>query len=176
MGESSFADYGPQNTDMVIEAVRKRIEREGTRNLVVASTSGETGMKFLNSLGNRVRIVVVSHREMNPALKEKIGREGGIVIEKSHLPLHEEEMDGVREAFRTFGQGAKVAVEVILIASDRGELLLGEDVIGVGGTARGADTAIVARATLSDEIFGRDEKRRLEIREILVMPKKKKWW
>jgi hypothetical protein len=113
---------------------------------------------------------------MNPALREKLEEGGGIVIERSHLPLHEEEMDGVREAFRTFGQGMKVAVEVILIASDRGELALGEDVIGVGGTARGADTAIVARATRSNEIFSADETRRMEIREILAMPKRKKWW
>lgn len=85
-------------------------------------------------------------------------------------------MDGVRESFRAFGQGFKVAVEVILIASDKGQVNLYEDVIGVGGTAKGSDTAIIARTTRSEEMFGKDEKKKLEIREVLAMPLKKKWW
>ena len=48
--------------------------------------------------------------------------------------------------------------------------------IGVGGTGMGADTAIVVRATRSNEIFADDESKKLEIREILAMPLKKHWW
>ena len=67
-------------------------------------------------------------------------------------------------------------MEVILIAADKGEISLYEDVIGVGGTGKGADTAIIARATTSKEIFTEDESKKLEIREILAMPLKKHWW
>jgi hypothetical protein len=75
-----------------------------------------------------------------------------------------------------FGQGFKVAVEVILIAADKKEVNLYEDIIGVGGTGKGSDTAIIARATTTEEIFSKDESKKLEIREILAMPLKKKWW
>ena len=46
----------------------------------------------------------------------------------------------------------------------------------MGGSGEGADTAIVARATTTSDIFCRDIKKKLEIREIIAMPLKKKWW
>lgn len=55
-------------------------------------------------------------------------------------------------------------------------LKTGQIVIGVGGTARGADTAIVARASSSGEMLGPEIRRRLEVREIIAMPVRKKWW
>jgi hypothetical protein len=119
---------------------------------------------------------VVSHKEMYPQYKDKITELGGIYVDKTHLPLHTEGMDDVRETFRTFGQGFKVAIEVILIAADKGEITLYEDVISVGGTNRGSDTAIIARATPTGEVFTKDKTRNLEVREVLAMPLKKKWW
>ena len=41
---------------------------------------------------------------------------------------------------------------------------------------KGADTAIVARSTPTKEIFSRDSSRKLEARDIIVMPLKKEWW
>ncbi len=170
-----FAEYGPQNTENVIEVVKNRIEKGAINTVVVASTSGETGVTFLKNLG-AAHVIVVSHKEMQSAYKKEITELGGNFVEKTHLPLHAEGMDDVRESFRTFGQGFKVAVEVILIAADKGEISLYEDIIGVGGTGRGSDTAIIARATTSEEVFSKDETKKLEIREILAMPLKKKWW
>jgi len=65
---------------------------------------------------------------------------------------------------------------VILIATDKELVKPYVDVIGVGGTGTGADTAIVARSTRTKEAFGGDRQRKLEIREILAMPLAKKWW
>jgi hypothetical protein len=120
-------------------------------------------------------VVAVSHETMNPAYKRQILESEGKAIDKTHLPLHADGMDDVRNTFYMFGQGFKVAVEVILIAADKDAINCYEDVVGVGGTSRGADTAIIARATPSKEIFARDEDKKLEIREILVMPLKKHW-
>jgi len=50
------------------------------------------------------------------------------------------------------------------------------DVIAVAGSGEGCDTAIVVRATTSKEIFSRDRARKLEVREVIAMPLKKKWW
>jgi hypothetical protein len=85
-------------------------------------------------------------------------------------------MDSIRNSFYTLGQGFKVCIEVILIASDLGALNIGEDVIAVAGTGRGADTAIVARATKTNDMFSKDKSKKLEVREILAMPLKKMWW
>ncbi|MFB0500912.1 MAG: hypothetical protein ACETVP_00410, partial [Candidatus Bathyarchaeia archaeon] len=155
---------------------KNRIISGGVRTIVVASTSGETGVKFARALKGVATVVAVSHGEMKPTHKRQITEYGGKSVDKVHLPLHASGMHDVRRSFYAFGQGFKVAVEVILIAADKGEIDLYEDVVGVGGTGRGADTAIIARATTSKEIFTEDEGKKLEIREILAMPLKKKWW
>lgn len=170
-----FHDSGPQNSEKVIEAVKNRIV-DGNVGIVVASTSGETGAKFAKELKGIASVVVVSHEEMNPTYKRQITGYGGKALDKTHLALHAKGMDDVRRSYYAFGQGFKVAVEVILIAADKGEINLYEDVVGVGGTGHGADTAIIARATTSREIFTDDEEKRLEIREVLAMPLKKHWW
>jgi hypothetical protein len=171
-----FTDPGSQNTEKVIEAVKNRIISGGGRTIVVASTSGETAVNFAKKLKEVAAVIAVSHEEMKPIHRRQIIEYGGKSVDKTHLALHGKGTDDVRRSFYTFGQGFKVAVEVILIAADKGEINLYEDVIGVGGTGRGADTAIMARATTSREIFTEDESKKLEIREILAMPSKKHWW
>jgi len=171
-----FRKPGPENTEAVIEAVARRLEEGRIRWVVVASTSGRTGVRFAEALKDKADIVVISHERMRSKLKEEIERLGGIAIDETHLPLHKRGMEKIRNAFYTLGQGFKVAVEVILIAADKEVIKPREDVIGVGGTGRGADTAIVAKATTTKDLLGSDPKTRLEIREIIAMPVKKKWW
>lgn len=171
-----FKNYGPENTDEVIKAVYERIKEKDVNTVIVASTSGETGLKFAKALKDIAKVVAVSYEKMNPKFKEEVIKLGGIAIDETRLPLHGKGMDDIRNAFYTLGQGFKVAIEVILIAADEGVINLYEDVIGVGGTDRGADTAIVARSTTTKEIFSKDKNKRLEVREIIAMPLKKMWW
>lgn len=171
-----FSEPGPANTEDVINAILHRMQEGDLKEVVVASTSGETGVKFAEVLKSKAKIIAVSYRKMEQKFKDKIIEAGGIAIDEVHLPLHEKGMDDVRKTFYTLGQGFKVAVEVILIAADKGLISLYKNVIGVGGTGRGADTAIVARATPTKEIFSKDKKKKLEIREVIAMPIEKKWW
>ncbi|MBO3839888.1 MAG: pyruvate kinase alpha/beta domain-containing protein [Thermoproteota archaeon] len=171
-----FATPGPENTDEVIKAVAKRILLNDINTVVVASTSGRTGLKFAKALRRKADLVVVSHERMDPEFKERIIKLGGLAVDNTHLPLHGRGMDRVRDSFYTLGQGFKVAVEVILIAADKDLVKRYENVIGVGGSGEGADTAIVARATPTREIFSSSKSRRLEVREIIAMPLRKKWW
>jgi len=171
-----FANPGSQNSEKVIEIVKNRTKGDDIRTVVVASTSGETGVKFAKALKGIATVVVVSHEEMRTSFKLQIDEYGGKAIDKTHLPLHAKGMDDARKSFYTFGQGFKVAVEVILIAADKGKIHLHRDVLGVGGTGRGADTAIIARASRSKDIFVEDKDKKLEIREVLAMPLKKYWW
>lgn len=68
-----------------------------------------------------------------------------------------------------------MAVEVILISVDEGLVREGELVIGIGGTDKGADTAIIAKAASSEGMIRPDSDKRLEVREIIAMPVSKKW-
>ncbi len=171
-----FMKYGSQNTNAVLEAVYRRAGEGDLKTVVVASTSGRTGAKFAEALKGKADVIVVSYEEMSRNFKRRIAELGGVVVEKAHLPLHKRGMDKVRNAFYTLGQGFKVAVEAVLIAADKKLIKTRAVVIGVGGTRRGADTAIVVKAVSTKDMLGPDLDKRLEIREIIAMPLKKKWW
>ena len=50
-------------------------------------------------------------------------------------------------AYRTFGQGTKVCAEIALMAADAGLIPVDKDVVCIGGTGRGADTAWLVKPT-----------------------------
>jgi hypothetical protein len=171
-----FVEPGPENTDDVVKAVIKRVEQGDIKTVIVASTSGGTGVRFADALKGKANVIAVSHQKMNPKLKEEVAKLGSVAVDETHLPFHKRGMDDVRNAFYALGQGFKVAIEVILIAADKGLIKPYKDVIGVGGSGGGADTAIIARSTATKEIFSEDLTKKLEVREIIAMPLKKKWW
>lgn len=193
-----FTNPGEENTDLVVEAVTKYVKKSNLRDVVVASTSGATALKFAKALKDQTRIICVSEspfrREwgneypcMNPKIKEELESLGVIVLEKIPYVLHGFLYETskynfpvpetvFKETLYAFGQGMKVAVEVVLSAVDCGVLEPFKDVIGVGGSGIGADTAIVLRSTYPGTVFSKEKEKRLEIREIIAMPLQKKWW
>jgi len=171
-----FKEPGPENTEGVIRAVVERVKEGDIKTVIVASTSGATGVRFVRAFKGIAEVIAVSYEAMDSENKREIVRMGAKVLEKTHLPLEAKEREAIKNSFYTLGQGFKVAVEVILIAADKEAVTLYKDVIGVGGTDTGADTAVVARATTSKEAFGEDKKKKFEVREIIAMPLKKMWW
>ncbi|MEM4406097.1 MAG: pyruvate kinase alpha/beta domain-containing protein [Candidatus Methanomethylicaceae archaeon] len=193
-----FLNPGEENTDLVVEAVTKYIERSDIRDVVVASTSGATALKFAKALKDEARIICVSEspfrREwgneypcIDPKIQEELEKLGVIVLDRIPYVLHGFLYETSKYSFPTpetifketlyaFGQGMKVAVEVVLSAVDCGVLEPFKDVIGVGGSGVGADTAIVLRSTYPGTVFSKEKEKRLEIREIIAMPLQKKWW
>ena len=65
---------------------------------------------------------------------------------------------------RTFCQGIKVCVEITLMACNGGLVQQGEKVIAVGGTGKGADTAVVATAAPTMKLNS------MRIQEIICKP------
>ena len=55
-----FENTGKENTQDVIEAVKKRLEEVSVEYVIVASTTGDTGIKLSDALGDSVKIVSVS--------------------------------------------------------------------------------------------------------------------
>lgn len=201
MGKTVKKDYyfdepGEQNTDIVVEAVKERVTSTGIRYVVVASNSGQTALKFAEALKGKITVVCVTgapyRREWNMAwptlsdvVRTKMQSLGVIIVEKSPYVFHNSVLESgkwdsfgaeqiIRETLYAFGQGLKVAVEVVLMAVECGHLDPYQDVIGVGGTARGADSAATIHATYPAEIFSKDAGKKLEIREIIAMPLKKR--
>ena len=62
------------------------------------------------------------------------------------------------------GPGLKVAVEIALMAADAGLVRTDEDIISIGGTGRGADTAAVIRPANVSRFFD------LRVKTILCKP------
>jgi hypothetical protein len=60
-----------------------------------------------------------------------------------------------------FGRGMKVAAEVTIMAADAGKVRTDEEVIAIGGSSRGADTAVVLQPANAARFF------ELKIREII---------
>lgn len=171
-----FDRFGSENTLYVIEAVKDRVKELGLKWVVVASTSGATGLRFVESLRGLADTIVISYKSMDRVFAEKIQELGGFIVENCSTPLSNPRFKQARDTLYLMGQGFKVAVEVVLIATDLGLLEIGTDVVGVGGTEKGADTAIVMRAAPSNSLVRGPGERRPVIREIIAMPRVKMWW
>ena len=71
----------------------------------------------------------------------------------------------MRDTFYRFSRGMKVAVECVLMAADAGLLDMEQEVISLGGSGDGADTAIVCQPAYPRTFHA------LEIREVLAKPR-----
>jgi hypothetical protein len=68
-------------------------------------------------------------------------------------------------SLRILGQGFKVCVEISSMALDAGLIPYGIEVITVGGTGRGADTATVVLPAHSNQFF------ETKVKEIICKPR-----
>jgi hypothetical protein len=174
---------------MVLDAVTERVKRGDIKHVVIASDSGKTGLKALEMLrGSRASLVVVTEHcgsdkegenTMVPDNEKKLLDAGVRIVRATHALSGVERsvnkkiggssrVEAIAEALRSlFGQGMKVAVEITLMAADNGAIPCGPDVqvIAVGGTEWGSDTAIVVRPAHSNGFFN------LNVREIIAIPK-----
>jgi uncharacterized protein len=178
-----YTNPGPNNTERTLKLAKERAEQLGIRTIVVASTTGDTGLAAAR-LFEGYRVVVVTHstgyqqpnaQEVSPERLAELQQLGAHVVTCQHalggvgravrIKLGTYELDEViAYTLRLFGQGMKVAIEITLMATDAGLIHAGDDVVVIGGTGRGADTAVVLRATNAMRFFD------LGIQEIVCMP------
>lgn len=181
-----FEAPGTVNTDAVVQCVINRIEQGGIEHVVVATTTGDTGVRFMQALKETdAHLICVTHHmgfrepnqmELEPMLSSQLREGGAHILTMSHA------LSGVARSIskkfggtsttemiahtlRMFGQGMKVCVEIAVMAADAGVIPAGRDVICVGGSGRGADAAVVLRAAHMNAFFD------TKIREILCWPK-----
>lgn len=184
-----FEKPGEKNSPAVIEAVKTRALELGIKEVVIASTTGKTGLAMAEALKDTdIKIIVVTHQygtteegkwDMDSQYVSRLNEMGVEIVSQSHLFSGVEKslsrdtggisrIEIVADVLRKlFGKGFKVAVEVVLMAADSGALTMENEVIAAGGTANGADVACVIKPAHSNNFYG------LQIREIICMPKEK---
>jgi len=181
-----FESAGRENTLETLRAAKKRAMELGIRDVVVASTSGETGVKACE-IFNGFNLIIARHhtgfmepgvQEMKPELEKKILEAGARILTCTHALAGVERgmrkrfgirgpVELIAEALRLFGEGMKVCVEIAVMAADAGLIPIDRNVICVAGTGHGADTAIVVKPAHSSNFFD------LKIVEIIAMPMKR---
>jgi hypothetical protein len=72
--------------------------------------------------------------------------------------------DIISDTLRIFGQGVKVSCEIVMMAADAGLVRTDEDVICIGGTGKGADTACVIKPINTHNFFD------LRVKEVICKP------
>ena len=182
------AEKGVKTVDEVdvqtlLNAVKRRAEQLGVKTILVASTTGETGVKVAESFRG-YNVVVVTHstgfigpdiQELRAENRERILKAGGKILTTTHAfgglgravrrkfgTYQSDEI--VANTLRIFGQGVKVAVEIAIMSTDSGLISVKEDVISIGGTGRGADTALVLRPATVQDFFD------VKVHEIIFKP------
>mgnify|MGYP000586640256 CR=1 FL=1 len=179
-----FDSPGSENTEQVLELAKTRARELGIRSIVIASTTGNTGVKAAQEFKG-YRVVVVTHtagfkapgtQELTQDNRQRIEKLGATIFTGAHAfggISHAVRKtfsthvlgDFIANTLRIFGQGLKVAVEITLMAADAGLIDINEDVIAIGGTVSGADTAIVLKPAHAHDAFS------LRIKEIVCKPR-----
>lgn len=172
-----FETRGAENTEETLNLVVERAKAREISKVVLASTKGDTARAALAKFdGKDIKLVVIPWQfgfgETQPFPQDLVREiEGeGHHIHFGTMLFHTEDFYGIRSPWpmatvlRTFCQGMKVCVEIVLMAGDGGLVEPGEKVIVVAGTGLGADTAIVVTGTTSTKV------NKLRIHEIICKP------
>lgn len=181
-----FDKEGEDYTDELIVAVREKLDLFGDiKCIVIASASGESALKLSEAVGDRVKIVNVTHHfgfsgenesDISEEMIEKLEERGIVTYFGCHAfsgaargvtnkyggysPL-----DVVADTLRMFSHGVKVAAEISIMAADAGLIPVGEEIIAIGGRGHGVDTAVVLTPANAKNLFD------MKIHEIIAMPR-----
>lgn len=179
-----FPETGVENTEETLRLTKQRAQALGIKVIVVPTTSGATAVKALEILTD-INIVVVTHmsgfkqpgeNQLLPEHRKTLKEADVPVLTSSHVLSGVER--GIRKKFdtigpailiasalRMFGQGAKVGVEITLMAADAGLIPMNQSIIALGGTGRGVDTAMVVQPAHTNNVFD------LYIQELICKPR-----
>ncbi|RQD78425.1 MAG: hypothetical protein D5R97_00390 [Candidatus Syntrophonatronum acetioxidans] len=169
-------------TEATLNLSLKRGQELGIEDFVVASSTGYTA-KLMVEKG--VKPVCVRYhagfREpgdqvMEEKTKAELESKGVTVLTTTHLMGGidrglENKFGGcypagvVAHTLRMFGHGTKVALEIAVMALDAGLIPFGREIVSIGGSGRGADTALVLVPSHAKSFFEG------EIKEIICKPR-----
>ncbi len=158
-----FETAGQVNTAEVFALIDEALAETGIKKIVLASTTGTTAQYAMDHYrGKGMRLIIVPHQygfsstgqRFPKELVERARQEGHEVYFGTML-FHTDKLFGpgvpqwVADFLRVFCQGAKVCVEILLMAGNAGLVEAGERVVVVAGSGRGADTALIMTGATS---------------------------
>jgi uncharacterized protein len=178
---------GEENTKNTLGLAKARADELGIKTVVVATTEGKTGAMAVKVFKG-FKVVVVTHvegysgpnmQELTPENRKTIEDGKGVILTTTHAlggiqralaastppPPSHAIGDVTAMALRMFGQGMKVVCEIAAMAADAGLVRTDEEVISIGGTGRGADTAVVLTPANVHRFF------QTKVREIICKPR-----
>ena len=178
-----FSSVGEANSEETLKEVKARAKELGIKDIVVASTRGNTGVKAVEMFDS-YNVVVVPHvtslrepgmQELSDEKAEKIRAGGGKIVIAAHAFSGVDRAIQVKfntmypagiiaQTLRLFGEGMKVVPEIVAVAADAGAIPADKDVIAIAGTGKGADTAVVIKPANSRNFFN------MVIKEIIAKP------
>jgi hypothetical protein len=179
-----FDEPGEANTQACIDLVKKEVEDNGYKYVVVASDSGATGLEFakaLNEMDAEIYVVKYAKGEGSTAdlsdeMKKELADNKATFFGSPSISMSIDGSFGLKLApmgpskivtatLKLFGIGLKECCEIIMMATDKGLLTQGVEAIAVAGTKSGADTVAVIRASSSMRF------KELKVKEILAKPR-----
>lgn len=194
-----FDEPGPQNTEALIEAVKRRIKGSGIEYVVVASESGKTALKVAEALKEfNVKVVCVTAYaglrltwpesgkwpSITGQIRRKLEDLGVKIIQETQYVFKGVTFDAqflgraapswaIHEfVSRAMGYGFKTALEVAMMAAEAGAVPIDKEVIAIAGTGwlgGGADCAIIVKPAPIPK--STDLEKGLEVREIIAIPR-----
>ena len=172
------------DTEVTLEAAKERAKALNIRDVVVASTTGATGVKACK-IFQGFNLVVVRHhtgfkqpnvQEMLPEYEAEIVKSGAKLLTATHALSGVERsirrklntygpVEILAEGLKILGNGLKVCIEIAVMAADAGLIPVDRECVAVAGSGGGADTAVVLKPANSNNFFD------LCVSEIIVKPR-----
>jgi len=176
-----FKEVGRQNTDALLQSVKQYVEKENIKDIIIASTTGETGAKASKTFKGH-NVIIVTHyfgfqesgkNELLEEYRKEIVADGAKIFTGVHALSSAERairknfgtiqpLELIANVLRLMGEGTKVCVEITLMAADAGLIPVDRDVVAIAGTGKGADTALRIRPANAARFFD------LKIKEIIA--------
>ena len=178
-----FKESGEQNTDALLQSAKKYAEEENIKDIVIASTTGETGAKASKTFRGH-NVIIVTHcfgfqepgkTQLLEEYRKEILTNGAKIFTGVHALSSAERairkdfgtiqpLELIANVLRLMGEGTKVCVEITLMAADAGLIPVDRDIVAIAGTGKGADTALRIRPANTARFFD------LKIKEIVAKP------
>jgi hypothetical protein len=180
-----FDKKGSGNTDRTLEIALACCEEKGIRKIVVASSTGKTALLLRDKAKSSIEVIGVTYsagskyreevEEFNRN-RETMIKKGIRVVRGLHaLSATERAFENkyknallplniVADTLRMFSQGMKVCLEVAVMAAEAGFITPDEEVVAIGGSGTGADTAVVMKPAYAASMF------ETKFKTVLCMP------
>jgi hypothetical protein len=173
----NFTTYFPKpgkiNTLETITLVMNRAKELKIKDIVLASSEGYTAKKITKFDISKLNVVCVTHHagfdkpgtvELTDTTRKYLEKHGIKLFRGTHFfsgiaRAMRMQFGGVytgeivANTFRTFGEGMKVCVEIAIMALDAGLIPYGKEIISIGGTSSGGDTAIILKPAHGKKFF-----------------------